>query len=156
MLSNFINNILLRSKLSYFIIVVFSVSIISCGGGNSGSKSTESAPTQTLYYGSIYVNTLTGRAAISTDYLSQAVADSAASNSCYTRTDGSQCVRVLTFGTGWCGAVARAATFQFGFTFTAESASVVETARVNAYVACINAGGGSCEIIASACNSNGK
>lgn len=142
------------------ILIACAVSLLAaCGGGNSGF--TGSSTTQTLLYGSIYVNTFNGRAGLTADYPSQAEADTAASNSCYTRTDGSKCERLLTFGTGRCGAVARGynyngATFKYDFIFSAESSSAVETARASALAGCIKAGGGSCEIIASACNGNGK
>ena len=148
-----------KKKLLALLFSLATLVLTSCGGGNSGS--TGSSSTQTLLYGSIYVNTFNGRGAITADYKSQAEADSAASDSCYTRTDGSKCERLLTFGTGRCGAAARGynyngATFQYDFVFSAESSSAVETARASALAGCIKAGGGSCEIVASACNGNGK
>ena len=135
--------------------------LAACGGGNSGSNSTGSSSTQTLYYGSIYVNTLNGRSAITTDYPSQAAADSAASNTCYTRTDGSKCELLLTFGTGRCGALAGGSEPSgfapyYYYTFSADSSSAAETAQASALAGCKKAGGGSCKIVLSACNSNGK
>ncbi len=142
------------------ILIACAVSLLAaCGGGNSGSTGSSSA--QTLYYGSIYVNTLNGRAGLAYNYTSQAEADSAASNLCYTRTDGSKCELLLTFGTGRCGALARGSEPDgfapyYYYTFSAESSSAVETAKASALTGCKKAGGGSCKIELSACNSNGK
>jgi predicted choloylglycine hydrolase len=128
----------------------------ACGGGGDSSSSSNST-----FNGSIYVNTFNGRAGMTTDAASQAEADTLASNACYTPTDGSKCTRLLTFGTGMCGAVARGstynpATYQYGYTFSAESSSAAETAKANALAGCQKSGAVSCAVVSSRCNSNGK
>lgn len=130
--------------------------LVACGGGGDSSSSSNSA-----FNGSIYVNTFNGRAGITTDASSQAEADTLASNACYTPTDGSKCTRLLTFGTAMCGAVARGSTYnpstyQYGYTFSAESSYAAETARANALAGCQKSGAVSCTVVTSRCNSNGK
>jgi hypothetical protein len=140
-----------NTLLSKLLIIFAAVNLSACGGGGSSSGSST-----TDYYGSIYVNTQNGGAAIVANYTSQNAADTAALNSCISTSRTNSCIKAVDFGTAQCGALARSVNTTYSGKFGTGTSSAAEIAQANALSKCVTNGGTNCQILLSLCNDNGK
>lgn len=140
-----------NTLLSKLLIISAALFLSACGGGGDSGSSTP-APT----YGSIYVNITNGGAGISSNYPSQAEADTAAQNICYTYSLSNRaCYLEIQFGANSCGALARSVQTGYSGKFGAGTASSGSVAESIAISRCLANGGTNCSIGLSMCNGSG-
>ena len=126
--------------------VLLSFALICTSGCGAGSESGgyEGVPIVLPTYGAVAVNQVTGRAGITANYSSQKNANDNALEQC-----GVACIVALEFGSGDCGALARASTTP---TFGWARDSKEYDAKVAALNQCTAKNGVGCEIKLVECN----
>lgn len=121
------------------ILAISLVAILaSCGGGGDGA---DYAPP---LYGAIALNRTNGAAAMSLNHEWQSDANDAAVRKC-----GTNCVKVLEFGSYECAALARGSNLAFGWANNSRKPNAENDARDQ----CVAHGGLNCVVKLSDCNS---